>query len=35
MQTKVDDEDNEGADDADVQTDKAKKLLGEPKFNEV
>lgn len=35
MQTKVDDEDKEGADDVEVQTDKAKKVLGEPKFIEV
>lgn len=35
MQTKVDDEDEEGADDVEVQTDKAKRVLGEPKFNEV
>lgn len=35
MQTKVDDEDKVGADDVEVQTDKAKKVLGEPKFIEV
>lgn len=35
MQTKVEDEDKEGADDVEVQIDKAKKVLGEPKFIEV
>lgn len=35
MQTKIDDEDKEGADNVEVQTDKAKKVLGELKFIEV